>query len=117
MHNSPFRYGQHHSQHMEKQRAAFPHPANSVAHSSIRRGVIHITHNAGGGGIPLFSFYFEGQLAYKSIFSHKLFRYFHHESNFLLHKGVNNFGKIISIISVSMPITNLKLYPNHNPFL
>jgi len=28
---------------MEKQRATFPHPANSVAHSSIRRGVIHIT--------------------------------------------------------------------------
>ena len=52
MHNSPFRYGQHHSQDMEKHRAAFPHPANSVAHSSIRRGVIHITHNADCGGIP-----------------------------------------------------------------
>jgi hypothetical protein len=38
---------------MEKQRAAFPHPANSVAHSSIRRGVIHIAHNAEGGEIPL----------------------------------------------------------------
>ena len=37
---------------MEKQRAAFPHPANSVAHSSIRWGVIHIAHNAEGGGIP-----------------------------------------------------------------
>jgi hypothetical protein len=28
---------------MEKQSAAFPHPANNVAHNSIRRGVIHIT--------------------------------------------------------------------------
>ena len=54
VHNSPFRYGQHHSQHMEKQKAAFLHPANSVAHSSIRRGVIHIAHNAEGGGIPPF---------------------------------------------------------------
>ena len=35
-----------------KAKAAFPHPANSVAHSSIRRGVIHTAHNAEGGGIP-----------------------------------------------------------------
>ena len=45
VHNSPFRHGQHRSQDMEKQRAAFPHPANNVAHNSIKRGVIHITHN------------------------------------------------------------------------
>ncbi len=43
---------------MEKQRAAFPHPANSVAHSSIRREVIHIAHNAEGGRThPLPTFY------------------------------------------------------------
>jgi hypothetical protein len=39
---------------MEKQKAAFPHPANNVAHNSIKRGVIHITHNADACGIPFF---------------------------------------------------------------
>ena len=39
---------------MEKQSAAFPHPANNVAHNSIKRGVIHITHNADACGIPFF---------------------------------------------------------------
>ena len=41
--NRLFRYGKRHSQHMEKQRAAFPRPANSVSHSSIRQPVTHIT--------------------------------------------------------------------------
>ena len=40
--NRLFRYGKRHSQHMEKQRAAFPRPANSVSHSSIRQPVTHI---------------------------------------------------------------------------
>ena len=46
-------YGKRHSQHMEKDRP-FPHPANNVAHNSIKRGVIHITHNADACGIPFF---------------------------------------------------------------
>ncbi len=55
-----------------KAKAAFPHPANSVAHSSIRRGVIHTAHNAGCGGIPLFPSYLfiksEKFLADKTVF-------------------------------------------------
>ena len=46
--------------------------ANSVAHSSIRRGVIHTAHNAGCGGIPLFPSYLfiksEKFLADKTVF-------------------------------------------------
>ena len=34
---------------MEKQRAAFPRPANRVTHSSINKPVIHISTNAGYG--------------------------------------------------------------------
>ena len=41
--NRLFRYGKCHSQHMEKQRAAFPRPVNSISHSSIRQPVTHIT--------------------------------------------------------------------------
>lgn len=40
--NRLFRYGKRHSQRMEKQRAAFPHPANSVSHSSMIQPVTHI---------------------------------------------------------------------------
>ena len=40
--NRLLRYGKRHSQHMEKQRTAFPRPANSVSHSSIRQPVTHI---------------------------------------------------------------------------
>ena len=46
VHNWLFRYGKLYSQHMEKQRAAFPHPANRVSHSSIRQPVIRHFHNA-----------------------------------------------------------------------
>ena len=41
-----------------KAKAAFPHPANSVAHSSIRQRVIHTAHNADGGRIPSIPSYF-----------------------------------------------------------
>ena len=49
VHNSLFRHGKRHSQHMEKQSAAFPRPANSVSHNSISKAVIHIPTTPGGG--------------------------------------------------------------------
>ena len=42
VHNCLFRHGKRRSQHMEKQRAAFPRPANSVSHNSMSKAVIHI---------------------------------------------------------------------------
>ena len=49
VHNSLFRHGKRHSQHMEKQSAAFPRPANSVSHNSMSKAVIHIPTTPGGG--------------------------------------------------------------------
>ena len=43
VHNCLFRHGKRRSQHMEKQRAAFPRPANSVSHNSMSKAVIHIS--------------------------------------------------------------------------
>ena len=45
VHNSLFRHGKRRSQHMEKQSAAFPRPANSVSHNSMSKAVIHIPTN------------------------------------------------------------------------
>lgn len=42
---------------MEKQRAAFPRPANRITHSSINKPVIHISTNADYGVTLIYLFY------------------------------------------------------------
>ena len=69
VHNSLFRHGKRRSQHMEKQSAAFPRPANGVSHNSMSKAVIHIPTNPNIGEIQTFckKDYQSGFLLQKSL--------------------------------------------------